>query len=184
MDGIEILVNEHNNIKKMVDLVYRESIKIVNGKEVDVKFFEGFKEFASNYADKHHHGKEEKILFDIMLKKCGPLAETLIRNGMYVEHDLGRMYLRNLGEALKNYEDNIDEARLNIIVNAGSYVDLLKRHIDKEDDLVYTFARRTLSAEDMAIVNEKTVEFEDEAKVAGTQEKYLKLLEEMEKNYE
>ena len=48
------------------------------------------------YADKHHHGKEEDILFVTMDKEIEKLAKSEAITGMYIEHDSGRLYMTNL----------------------------------------------------------------------------------------
>lgn len=174
MNGIELLVEEHKNIVLFTKLLKKISCDILEGKEVDIKKLREGVEFARNYADKHHHGKEEEILFRIMLEKLGPLAEKLIRGGMYIEHDLGRFHMGELSKALDLYEkEPSTQAKLAIITNASAYADLLTRHAGKEDDVVFTFAARSLSDEDKKQVDMESELFEEAAKKLGTQEKYV-----------
>ena len=73
-------------------------------------------DFTRNYSDKHHHGKEEKFLFPEMTAHLGRVAETLVTNGMLVEHDLGRDHVMSLVTALDEYEKNPKtEYKLDII---------------------------------------------------------------------
>lgn len=163
--GIEVLLKEHDNILKFIEIVNRESIEIMNGKEVDVKKFREFIDFSRFYADKHHHGKEELILFKIMVDELGGAAEKLVKHGMLVEHDMGRLYVMSLEEALNEYEKNpSDESKIQIIANAVGYGNLLQRHIDKENNVVYTFAQKQLNEELLERVDSETVVFEDEEK--------------------
>ncbi len=80
MYGIDILMKEHENILVFTDFLRSISADILEGKPVDAPLLRECLEFARNYADKHHHGKEEKILFRIMMENMGPVAEKLIRN--------------------------------------------------------------------------------------------------------
>ena len=115
------------------------------------------------YADHLHHGKEEKILFKVMLEKLGPVADKLIRNGMLVEHDLGRLHMNELLEAADRYEkDPSTLNKLDIITNAAGYATLLNRHIGKEDEVVIYFCERALSAEDKERVDAETKEFDED----------------------
>lgn len=82
MYGIDLLVQEHKNIIAYTEFMRRLCCDILEGKEVDINAFRECVDFGRNYADKHHHGKEEKILFRHMLEKLGPVAEKLVRNGM------------------------------------------------------------------------------------------------------
>ncbi len=184
MYGVEILVNEHENIKKMAKVMRAACLKVMNGGELIVSDFDAMVDFVRNYADKHHHKKEEDILFDYMKKELGKVAHTLITNGMLVEHDLGRLHMRELDEALRRYEvDHSDEAKLDIIVNATAYTYLIKRHIDKENEVVFTFGEKNLAEDSRNFVDKKTKEMEEEAKKAGVQEKYLSILAQLEKKY-
>ena len=49
--------------------------------------------------------------------------------------------------------------------------------------MVYPFAERSLSPEDFQLINEKSEAFEAEKKAEGIQEKYLNILESLEKKY-
>ena len=61
------------------------------------------------------------------------------------------------------------------------YTDLLTRHIDKEDRVVYTFAQRELKDEIMDEVNSKCMNYESEHK--DIRNKYIDLLEKLENKY-
>lgn len=177
MYGVELLVEEHKNILLLIDIARLESEKIISGKEVDTDLFREFIDFGRNYADKHHHGKEEQILFKVMLEELGAVANKLIKNGMYVEHDLGRLYLSELEEALNKYEqDKSAGYKLDIIANMIGYGNLLKRHIEKEDNVVYTYAERELSNKIMLKVDEDTQMFESQSENSISREKYINWL--------
>ena len=100
MDGIALMVDEHKNIKRMLEVIRKACLGIMNGKEIDYADFENMIDFVRNYADKNHHGKEEKILFTRMVDEIGGAAEKLVKFGMLVEHDLGRLFMKELEEAL------------------------------------------------------------------------------------
>ena len=55
-------------------------------------------------------------------------AEKVVKYGMLVEHDLGRLYVTNLNEALeKALKNGNAEAKLDVIANAVSYTNLLRK---------------------------------------------------------
>ncbi|SFE19360.1 Hemerythrin-like domain-containing protein [Peptostreptococcaceae bacterium pGA-8] len=161
MDNIQLLVSEHDNILKMISIMEKKAIALMNDRNESVEEFFEFIDFARNYADKHHHGKEELILFKYMVRELGPAAEKLVNNGMLVEHDLGRLYVSNLEEAVTRYRaEKSDELRLAVLTNAMGYGEHLRRHIAKENDVVYTFAQRSLSDEVMCKIEDETLDFE------------------------
>jgi hemerythrin-like domain-containing protein len=183
MDAIELMVHEHTYIKRMLKVIRAMCVKVLNNEEVDYSDFHRVIDFVRSYADKHHHGKEEDVLF----KKMGDeLGERIAKGpiaGMFVEHDLGRLYMANLEAALGNYKNGDKDARVDIIANAVSYTDLLNRHIDKEDSTIYTFARRALNNSALEDIEEKCRAVENKATETGVQEKYIGLVDEFEKKY-
>ncbi len=182
MYGIEVLVSEHDNILRFLDIVQKACIKILDTKEVDVEFFEESIGFVRNYADKIHHGKEEEFLFKYMQENLGELGKNLIDHGMLVEHDLARYNVMMLEQSTKKYkEEKSSENMLDIITYAMAYRDLLTRHIDKENRVVYTYAEKTLDKTLLDMVTEKTKKYEAEnkAEIQG----YIKTLEKFENIY-
>lgn len=180
MNCIELMVEEHKNIKRMLAVIRKYCYRILKGEKVQYEDFFKIIDFVRNYADKHHHGKEETMLFNRMMEELGPTAEKLVRQGMFVEHDLGRLHMQELEEAVKKVIEGDDEAKLDVIANAISYTHLLHRHIDKEDQVVFKYAERNLPEATMARVNIESEKFENEATTEGVQAKYLALVDEFE----
>lgn len=183
MDGIVLMVEEHKYIKRMLVVIRKACIEIMNGKEIDYEDFEKMIDFVRNYADNHHHGKEEKILFNRMIDEIGGAAEKLVRFGMLVEHDLGRLNMKNLQEALLKVKEGDPDAKVDVIANAVSYTHLLYRHIDKEDNVAYPFAKRELSDETIDKINHECNDYEEEMKKVGVQNKYIEMLTLLEGKY-
>jgi len=183
MDSIELMINEHKNIKRMLTVVRKASLNILKGQEINYDDFDSMILFIRKYADAHHHGKEEKLLFNRMVSEIGGAAEKLVNNGMLVEHDMGRFHVKELEDALEKVKNGSEEAKLDVIANAVGYANLLSRHIDKEDAVVYTFAKRALSKDTFYNIDADCESFEKEMEKDKVQEKYLKLLEELENKY-
>lgn len=182
MKGIEILVEEHDNILRALHLVQVNCLNILDDKKVDVDFFKDVIDFIRNYADKIHHGKEEELLFKEMVANLGDLGYKLINNGMLVEHDLARYNVLKLEESLNAFlEDNSSLNMLDIVTYAMGYRDLLLRHIEKENKVVYTFAEKNLSSDILNSVTESTLKFEEDHKEEI--EKYLNVLDFYENKY-
>lgn len=180
MNAIELMVHEHTYIKRMLVVARKFSLKIYNHEEVDFEDLYKVIDFVRNYADKHHHGKEEAMLFNKMVEEIGTTAEKLVNSGMLVEHDLGRLFMQNLEKAITDAKGGNKEAYIDIIGNLVGYADLLNRHIDKEDGVVYKFAERKLSKETLENLQAECEAFEKEQTDKKIQEKYIKLLEELE----
>ncbi|RKD31932.1 hemerythrin domain-containing protein [Thermohalobacter berrensis] len=178
MDSITLMMEEHKVIKRVLKAIRKLCIKVLNDEEIDYDVFHKIIDFVRNYADRHHHSKEEDILFKKMTEELEVENPIL---GMLAEHDLGRLYMRNLEEAVERVKNGDMDSRVDVIANAISYTDLLHRHIDKEDNTIYKFGKEKLSKSSLQEVEEKSKEVEKEAEEKGVQQKYLRLAEEIEK---
>lgn len=181
MNAIDIMNEEHKYIKRMLKVVRSACFKILQNEDVNYDDFYLIIDFIKNYADAHHHKKEEKILFNKMVENLGELGEKVINHGMLVEHDYGRLYIRSLGEALEKLKAGDEEAKLDVIANAISYTHLLERHIDKEDRIIYKFAQRELSKEILDIVDIECIEYENNN--IDIKHKNISILENLENKY-
>lgn len=179
MDAIDIMKEEHQNIKRGLAVIRKMCLSVLESGQVDYEDFYKIIDFIRNYADKHHHNKEESILFKKMEEVIGEMVKAPL-SGMLVEHDLGRLFTSNLEAALQRTKDGDKDSRVDIIANAIGYADLLNRHIDKEDRAIYSFAKRALSPEILEEVNEKAKEAEQIGEQQSTQDTYLKTLKELE----
>ena len=143
--AIELMVKEHENIRRMLKVTRNVCYRVLNNEAYDLDDFPKIIDFVRVYADKHHHGKEEDILFETMKKDLEAVAKSGAITGMYIEHDMGRLYMASLERALEEFKSGNDKARLDIIANAISYTDLLDRHIEKENTALYKLADRMLN---------------------------------------
>ncbi|MEK6875456.1 MAG: hemerythrin domain-containing protein [Nanoarchaeota archaeon] len=137
---IRILVDEHKNILAIADVIEKECNEIDKGKKVDEEFFRKVIDFIRNYADKFHHAKEEDILFKEFCKTaekgglhCNPVEQMLY------EHDSGRNFVKGIEDRMK------EKNRKKVIENALCYVQLIREHIFKEDNILYPMAEEALS---------------------------------------
>lgn len=183
VDGIALMVEEHTYIVRVLRVMKIAAGKILNGEPINYEDFDKMIDFVKNYADVHHHGKEEQFLFQEMVNHLGKMGDNLVTHGMLVEHDWGRLFIAELVSALNRVKEGDNSARLDVIANAVGYANHLERHIKKEDDLVYVFAKNKLSEEVIQKVNQQTEEFEAEAEKKGIQNYYKNMVIELEKRY-
>ncbi|SFD23792.1 hemerythrin domain-containing protein [Clostridium uliginosum] len=181
MNAIDIMMEEHRYIKRMLKVVRKACFKVLQGEEVNYDDFYSMISFIRNYADGHHHNKEEIILFNKMIENLGVLGEKTIKYGMLVEHDLGRLHVKGLDEALENLKNGDEEAKLDVIANAISYTHLLERHIDKEDNVIYKFAQRELDNSILENIDKECKDYEDEN--MSVRDENINILENLEKKY-
>lgn len=183
MESIRIMVEEHDNIRRMLKVVRAVCYRVMTNGKYNMEDFPRIIDFIRIYADKHHHGKEEDVLFETMTSSLENIAKSGAITGMYIEHDLGRLYIKNLERGLEDFKSGNDEARLDIIGNAIGYTDLLDRHIEKENTALYKLAERMLDDTNKAFIEEECKKVEEKATEAGLQDKYIALVDELKEKY-
>ena len=164
MNGIDLLINEHKYVSRMLVVIRKVCFNFMENSEIDYEDFDKIISFVKNFADGHHHQKEEIFLFNKMVEQLGDTGKNVITHGMLVEHDLGRSYIRNLIDSLEKYKNGQKESKLDIIANAISYATLLENHIHKEDNVIFNFAKRGLSEEILKAIDKECMEYEENNK--------------------
>ena len=175
MDAIEILMNEHRTIERAIDALVAFADATRRGGE-DRAELGRFVRFIREFADAHHHGKEEEILFKVMVEAGFPAREGPI-GVMLMEHDIGRQHVKALADLSLQQEPWSAEDRRRVAEEATGYADLLRAHIHKEDAILYPMAEQRLPPEMMERVDEECDAFERRSASAGT--KLLALADEL-----
>jgi hemerythrin-like domain-containing protein len=116
-------------------------------------------DFFRNFADGCHHAKEENLLFPRMKERGlpergGPIAVML------AEHEEGRGYLKAIRENLEDAGRGSIAARKQVYANARAYIDMLRRHIFKEDNILFGIAESVLEPDDVAELQKDFAEIE------------------------
>ena len=134
-----ILRDQHQNILKIADILEEVlSIEPEPG-AFDYDAIGACVSFIRLYADALHHGKEEDLLFPEMEKmgmsrQAGPIAVML------QDHERGRALAKAMADALEPARTGDSDARARL-VNAGhGYIDLIRAHIGKEDNVLFNMA--------------------------------------------
>lgn len=145
-DVTKVMVDEHKLILRMITLVEKNTELLEQGKFRNWQFYLDAVDFIRNYADRFHHAKEEDVLFVELIKNGMPEKNSPIE-AMHMEHDQGRAHVRAMEEAAQRALDGESGQASIIAEHAKGYAELLRGHIQKEDDILYPLAERTLPEE-------------------------------------
>ncbi len=183
MDPIDVLMEEHQEILRMLSAAEVCASRVAQGEDVPRDDVHGFIRFIREFADALHHGKEEDMLFQDMLahgmsREVGPLAV------MYAEHDEGRRFVATMA-AMAEGEGAFDDADRGTLANAmRGYVSLLRDHIAKEDQILYMMARQMLPASVMEDMGRRFEIFADSDPRAADTDALLALAADLASRYE
>ena len=155
-DIIQTFMEEHKKISESMEDLKKKCLIFLEQDQIDLEEFREAVSFIRSFVDKQHHQREEKLLFQAMMEELGEAAVNLVQHGMMVEHDLARLYAGALDAALKDWEESPGgENKLQILANAMGYYYLMVRHIDRENQVIYPYARRSLSQETLQKLNKE-----------------------------
>lgn len=180
MQATDILMEEHRVIERVLTSLERAAVRLDNGEAVRTAFFIDAADFITGFADGCHHRKEEGALFTALVdagmpRQVGPVAVML------AEHDQGRAYTRGMRAAAERLQAGDRSARADVVKNALGYVDLLRQHIGKENEILFPMAAQMIPQGQQAGLVDRFEAIEHEETGEGIHEKHLALADVLEK---
>lgn len=171
MKATEELIQEHTVILHMLGGVTKLAQTIQTTGEVDVKKVEKIIDFSRHFTDGCHHAKEEKHLF-VRLQQHGMSSNYGPVAVMLHEHQLGRNLIKEAENALQDYQSGKKEAVGVLSQALLKYVELLRAHIDKENNVLFPMSDNILTPDDQKYLEESFRSIEEHDVGAGVHEKY------------
>jgi len=172
------LIEEHKLIKRWLLLIPKIHDFLDEEQDEVIQILSESSDFVSLYVDKYHQVKEEEKIFNLLDQKL-----EILKN-MADEHERIRFHAGILLDAI---EDNVRTA---IKESLNIYKVLISEHINKEEEVLFPWIERHLSAAQKNDLNLKFVELETESLVLDEKyneteslvldEKYNALIEKLE----
>lgn len=156
MKAINVLMLEHREIERVLASLEVLADQVERGAAPGA--LTGFVEFFRGYADAHHHGKEEHILFP-SLHRCGMSLEAGPLAVMLFDHVEGRRLVGLLADGA--CAAALDAAgRQELARTARRYAAFLRHHIYKEDTVLFSMAEQQLAPSECKRVDAESAAFE------------------------
>lgn len=136
---------EHQRILQVADVLDALVVDAESdGKEPDIDAFSDCIRFFRLFADACHHAKEEDLLFSElehagMSRSMGPIAVMLY------EHGMARAHVASMGGAIDGARRGDVAALRLLLVEARNYLDVIRGHILKEDNVLFNMADQILA---------------------------------------
>jgi hemerythrin-like domain-containing protein len=145
-EPIHRLVAEHVLIKRLLalipDLCDRVNADLEGNRQLVLQSVE----FIKQFADKFHHAKEEDILFTYAK------GNNDIINVMFEDHKKGRYYVKSILLGLETGDASF------ITYSLKHYRELLTEHIKKEDEILYPWIEKGMTASQ---IDELEIKFDE-----------------------
>jgi hemerythrin-like domain-containing protein len=182
MKATQILMDEHRVIERVLTVMEKAVEQLNQGKAVKPAFFLDATDFIKGFADGCHHAKEEKVLFEAMVKAGVPKAGGPV-GMMLLEHEQGRGFVRAMRDGVEKWQSGDKTGQKDTIRAASGYVDLLRAHIYKEDKILFPLADDTILWDAQEQIARDFDRIEHEETGEGVHEKYLALAEKLERTF-
>ena len=175
--AIADLMNEHEAILSAIQILERMIATIEKATSVETKDIHDFIGFLKEFADKCHHGKEDGLLFPAMIgagvpDQGGPIGVML------AEHAQGRKLIRDMEESIST-----DVDRMKLAQAAREYANLLRNHIQKENNVLFPMAERVLTETQLEKLYKGFEEHEEKVIGQGRHEELHAMLKSLQEKY-
>lgn len=155
---IEDLRREHSNIARLLDLLERQVELLESAGAPDYSLMLEIMEYTLNYPDLYHHPKEDLVFRKLIERDANAAAAA---RELIEEHEaLGRA-TREFADTLRNVSLDAEVPRAHVIARAREYIDLNRRHMEKEETNVFPLALQSLEAGDWAEIEAARAPGED-----------------------
>jgi hemerythrin-like domain-containing protein len=157
MDAIDILMNEHRHIERVMDVLERAVAHGRDGGAVSPVLFERAAHFLLTSVDGSHDAKEDEVFQALSTRGLPPGAGVLA--ALSGQHALGREMAEELREVARAVTRDEKEPEA-LYALAERYVRLHRGHTEVEEGRFFPLVRRLLPVELMERVRAKFARIE------------------------
>ena len=172
------LRKDHDLIEKVMSAMQATISLLKDGKEIPESILLPTIDFAKNFTNVCHHGKEEDALFPALGKVGVPTNMGPIRK-MIMEHETTRQIAEKIEEFAKTYLETGDSS--NLIEGIELYIEHVNAHLWKENNRLFMMADARLQAYGRQV--EEALQETEKSKLVElgkTRSDYEKLVEKLE----
>jgi len=147
---IEILLEEHRNIEKLLLVLEKELEVFDRGERPDYEIMQAITQYFEDYPEICHHPKEDMVFKK--LKVRDPAAANSIGD-VEAEHEIETKRLRRFAQAVENVltdQEFLRETFHNIV---HDFIEHQRQHMNKEERFLFPAAVKALRAEDWAEID-------------------------------
>jgi hemerythrin-like domain-containing protein len=145
MKATQQLRDEHDGVTVMLSILGQVCKQLEETGKLNEEHFRGILEFLKGFVDKCHHGKEEILLFPALIAHGVPEQAPIAI--LLHEHEVGRDFINIMSTAFAGYIAGDISSAADIVQNARGYIALLRKHMEKENNVLFVMADDLLSEE-------------------------------------
>lgn len=147
---IQILLEEHRNIDKLLLVLEHELEVFDRSEEPDYELLQAVIEYFQDYPESCHHPKEDMVFEKLKLRD--PAAANRIGD-VEAEHQIETLRLRRLVEAVEEILAGREFLRQTFHDVVHDFIKHQRQHMDKEERLLFPAAVKGLRPDDWAEID-------------------------------
>jgi len=147
---IQILLEEHRNIDKLLLVLEQELQVFDRNEEPDYEILQAVIEYFQDYPENCHHPKEDMVFEKLKIRD--PAAAERVGDAE-AEHEVETLRLRRLIEAVEEILAGREFLRQAFHDVVHDFIEHQRKHMDKEERLLFPAAVKSLQPEDWAEID-------------------------------
>ena len=155
---IQILLEEHRNIDKLLLVLEHELEVFDRSEEPDYEILQAIIQYFQDYPEDCHHPKEDLVFEKLKLRD--PAAATRVGD-VEAEHGVETLRLRRLVDAVEAVLAGRELLRQKFHDIVNDFIKHQRQHMDKEERLLFPAAVQTLRPEDWADIDARVNDRKD-----------------------
>jgi hemerythrin-like domain-containing protein len=183
MNCIDELKSEHQDIKTALVVIKTISKQMLASSSSSLmRDAEELIDFFRTFVNTCHHGKEESGLFPV-LDQIGISHQDAPIRILLDEHEKGGKFIHDMARALKDYKTGLSQAAARFSRHVNEYINLLKTHIQKENEVIFPTANLRLPESSKSQIKKQFEEIEEVILGPGKHKQYHTMLEVLNQKY-
>jgi hemerythrin-like domain-containing protein len=182
MKATQELKNEHSAVLVALQILDKVTAAIAAKDDRAPADLEKLLDFFKGFVDRCHHGKEEDVLFPELMRR-GVQREGGPIGVMRSDHEVGRGHVRAMTDGVERLRRGDADAAAAIREHATAYSDMLRAHIDRENNVLFIMADCVVPEDVAERLLEQFEAIERDRVGEGKHEAYHAVLHELKDRY-
>jgi len=172
-----ILKADHKEIRKLLSAFDGMAALILEKDSLPNEDMEKAFAVVVEFADKCHHGKEERALFPVIAKESPNIGAELARR-LTSDHAAFRTLVGTMHERVPSATVK-KESRAILAKQIGTYTRLLSEHMKVEEQQLIPEMKKSIKPDLRGEISEQFETIEEETMGQGTHEKYIEIIDQL-----
>jgi hemerythrin-like domain-containing protein len=145
-----MLQEEHRNIARLIDVLEQELSVFDRRERPDYEIFQAIIQYFKEYPENCHHPKED-VVYRILKERNPSVAGAV--GDVESEHEIEGERLHRFAKVVEDVLADQELPRQTFHEAAKDFIEHQRRHMAKEEQLLFPAALETLTAEDWAQID-------------------------------